>query len=244
MAPGVRICNLSRSVPEMESAQLKLRHMPCDLSDAMAIERAAGDVLSWLSREVPAGEVLLINNSGFGAYGCFPEPNLRHQLELLDVNIRGLVDLTGRMLPVLRERGGAIMNIASTAAFQPTPFMATYGASKAFVLHWSLALNEELKGSGVRAIAVCPGPTATQFFQRAGLKKGSVAGSLSMSAENVVEQALRALAAGRSLVVPGWKNRISAAMAGMAPKRLVTWVAAKVIGRYRVSQVRTRNSPE
>ncbi len=181
--------------------------------------------------------MLLINNSGFGAYGCFPEPNLTHQLELLDVNIRALVELTGRLLPVLRKRGGAVMNIASTAAFQPTPFMATYGASKAFVLHWTLALAAELRGSGVQALAVCPGPTSTQFFRRAGLRQGAVEPGLSMKAEEVVEQSLRALGAGRTLVVPGWKNKAIAALGGTLPKRWVTRLAAKAIGRYRMAQV-------
>ncbi len=201
------------------------------------MERGAEAVLGWLNRDVPAGRVLLINNSGFGAYGAFPEPSLSHQLELLDVNIRALVELTGRLLPEIKRRGGVVMNVASTAAFQPTPYMATYGASKAFVLHWTLALDAELKGSGVRAMAVCPGPTKTEFFRRAGLKKGSVADGLSMSAEAVAEESLRAMGKGRGLVVTGWKNKISAIVGGMAPKRLATWAAEKVVGRYRMSRV-------
>lgn len=214
-----------------------LCHIACDLASPTEVEQAAVEVEAFLKREVPAGRVLLINNSGFGSYGHFPKPNLEHQLGLLDVNIRGLVHLTGRMLPTLRSRGGAIINLASTAAFQPTPYMATYGASKAFVLHWSLALNAELRGSGVRVLTVCPGPTATQFFRRAGLQKGSVADGLSMSSEQVVTASLKALAAHRSLVVTGWKNKISAVAGGMAPKVLATWIAEKVIGRYRLQQV-------
>jgi short-subunit dehydrogenase len=117
--------------------------------------------------------------------------------------------------------------------------MATYGASKAFVLHWSLALNQELKGSGVSTLAVCPGPTTTQFFRRAGLKQGSVADALGMTSEDVVMQSFRALAAGDSLVVTGWKNKISAAAGGMAPKRFATWVAAKIISRYRLTEIKS-----
>jgi len=188
----------------------------------------------FLNREMPKGRVLLINNSGFGSYGCFPEPNLKHQLEMLDVNVRGLVQLTGLLLPTLRARGGVVMNIASTAAFQPTPYMATYGATKAFVLNWSAALNQELRGSGVRVMAVCPGPTATEFFRRAGLKQGSVADALSMTCEEVVLAALRALAARRVVVVTGWKNKLSAAAGAIAPKAAAAWVAEKAIGRYRM----------
>jgi short-subunit dehydrogenase len=235
----LHFCNLSRTVPVIKNEQLKLCHIPCDLGRSESLANAASNVETFLDRDVPAGRILLINNSGFGAYGHFPEPNLTHHLGMLDVNIRGLVDLTGRLLPLLRKRGGVIINLASTAAFQPTPFMATYGASKAFVLHWSLALNQELKGTGVSTLTVCPGPTTTMFFRRAGLKQGSVADALGMTSEDVVMQSFQALASHRSLVVTGWKNRISAAAGSITPKRLATWVAAKIVGRYRLSQVKS-----
>jgi uncharacterized protein len=237
LVPVLQFCNLSRTAPVIKSEKLNLCHLTCDLGQPASIAKAAEEVESFLAHTVPTGRILLINNSGFGSYGSFPEPNLSHQLEILDVNIRGLVDLTGRLLPTIKNRGGVIMNVASTAAFQPTPFMATYAASKAFVLHWSLALNHELKGSGVSTLAVCPGPTSTQFFRRAGLKERTSADSLSMSSEDVVVQSLRALAMGRSLAVTGWKNKISAMAGGMSPKRLATWVAAKVVGRYRMRRV-------
>jgi short-subunit dehydrogenase len=234
LVPTLQFCNLSRTPPVIKREKLNLCHIACDLGCGESVAKAFGEVESFLSRSVPAGRILLINNSGFGSYGAFPEGNLSHELNLVDVNIRGLIHLTGLLMPALKERGGAILHVASTAAFQPTPFMATYGASKAFVLHWGLALNEELKGSGVRSLVVCPGPTATQFFQRAGLAKGTVGESLSMSADEVVMQSLRALAAGQSLVVTGWKNKFSATLGGVAPKRLATWIAGKVIGRYRM----------
>lgn len=215
-----------------------LCHVGCDLSQAGEVERGAVEVEAFLTRDVPAGRVLLINNSGFGSYGRFPEPNRAQQLEMLDLNIRAVVDLTARLLPLLRTRGGVVMNIASTAAFQPTPFMAAYGASKTFVLHWTLALNEEWRGSGLSAMAVCPGPTATQFFRRAGLQDGSVADAMSMPVDAVVMAALRGLAKRRSLVVTGWKNRLLAAAGGAAPKPLAAWISAKVIGRYRMQQGR------
>ncbi len=233
----VHICNLSRTEPGILKGELKLCHFACDLGVPAEIERAAAAVESWLSREVPAGRVLLINNSGFGSYGSFPEPNLRHQLEIIDVNVRGLVDLTGKLLPTLKRRGGAVMNVASTAAFQPTPFMATYGASKAFVLNWSLAMNEELRGSGVRVMAVCPGPTATNFHRRAGLKdrsERSRADSSSMTSEAVAGEALQALGARKPLVATGWKNKLTAAAASLVPKALAARIAARVIERYRV----------
>jgi hypothetical protein len=237
LSPGLVFCNLSRRNPSDINLGKRLNHFHCDVSRADDVTQAAGAVAAFLEREVPVGRILLINNSGFGAYGHFPEPNLAHQLEMLDVNIRGLVQLTGLLLPLLRRRGGAIINVASTAAFQPTAYLAAYGASKAFVLHYSLALNEELRGSGVSTLAVCPGPTATEFFQRAGLGKGSVAETLSMSADEVVLAALRALGAGRSVVVTGWKNKLAAFFASKLPKAVAARVAAMVLERYRLKQV-------
>lgn len=208
------------------------------MSRPAEIERAAAELIGFIDRIVPTGRILLINNSGFGAYGHFPEPNLPHQLEMIDVNVRAVVHLTGLLLPLLKARGGAVVTIASTAAFQPTAYMATYGASKAFVLHWTLALNEELRGSGVHALAVCPGPTATQFFRRAGLQEGSVSGALSMSCEEVVTASFRALAAGRSQVVPGWKNKTYSFVSSMLPKPLSARVGAKVLARFRLKKVK------
>ena len=235
--PALQFCNLSRREPVIKISGKRLNHFPCDLSRPAELAQAAEAVTGFLAQAVPTGRVLLINNAGFGAYGHFPAPNLAHQLEMLDLNIRGLVDLTGRLLPLLQARGGAIMNIASTAAFQPTAYAATYGASKAFVLHWSLALNEELRGTGVRSLAVCPGPTATEFFKRGGLQEGSVGDSLSMTCEEVVMASLRALAAGRSQVVTGWKNQVGAFFASKLPKPWAAWLAARVLARYRLKQV-------
>lgn len=229
-------CNLSRRDPEIKNLGKRLNHFPCDLSRADDVVRAAGEVAAFV-RGLPAGRVLLINNSGFGAYGRFPEPNLQHQLEMLDVNIRALVQLTGLLLPLLRERGGVVMHIASTASFQPTPYMATYGASKAFVLNWSLALNEELRGTNVRSLAVCPGATESEFYKRAGLQKGSVAKSLIMTSEDVVRIAYEALAAEKSLVVTGWKNRLTAIVASFPARALVARLARRVIARARLKQV-------
>jgi short-subunit dehydrogenase len=234
--PALQFCNLSRREPGVKITDIKLNHFPCDLSRAPDIARAAAAIEAFLAQAVPAGRILLINNSGFGAYGHFPEPNLPYQLELIDVNIRALVELTGRFLPLLKARGGAIINVASTAAFQPTPYMATYGASKAFVLHWSLALHAELRGSGVTALAVCPGPTTTNFSKRAGMNSSFNVSSLTMDCEPVILMALRALAAGRSQVVTGWKNKVTAFVGSKLPKPLVARFAEKILSRYQVKR--------
>jgi short-subunit dehydrogenase len=116
-----------------------LNHFSCDLSRPAEIEPVALALREFLEREVPAGRILLVNNSGLGAFGATGEVELARELEMIDVNIRAVVHLTGLLLPLLRQRGGMVITIASTVAFQPTPFAATYGASKAFVLHWTLA---------------------------------------------------------------------------------------------------------
>ena len=235
--PGAVICNLSRGVPDINISQLNLRHVPCDLADSEAIGPAVGEVLTLLEKYAPQGPVLLINNSGFGSYGRFAEVNLEKHLGMIDVNVRAVVELTARLLPTLRERGGAVITVASTAAFQPTPYLATYGATKAFVLHWSLALNEELRGTNVRTLALCPGPTSTAFFRRAGLKQGAVSDSLGQTCEQVIDEALRALAKGRPMVVSGWKNKVMAAVSSKLPKPFITSLSAKILGKYRLKQV-------
>lgn len=231
--PELGFGNLSRRLPEINNSQLRLRHFPCDLGDTAALPGKISEVLNWLKHDVPPGRVLLVNNSGFGGYGRFDEVGADHQLGMIDVNVRAVVALTAGLLPVLRERGGCVITIASTAAFQPTPYLATYGATKAFVLHWSLALNEDLRGSGVRALAVCPGPTSTDFFRRAGLKQGSVSDSFGQTSGQVVDEALAAFASGRAQVVTGWKNKLMVFGASLLSKPLIARLAAGILKRYR-----------
>ena len=210
-----------------------MNHFPCDLARAGEIERVAAALDGFLRREVPRGRILLINNSGFGSFGRFLDLDLERELQMVDLNVRAVVHLTGKLLPLLRERGGAVMNIASTVAFQPTPFAATYGAGKAFVLHWTVALNEELRGTGVRALAVCPGTTTTEFFQAAGVGVSGVAAAFRMTSEAVVEKSFRALAAGRTQVVPGWHNQIYSFLGARLPKPVAARVAALMLARIR-----------
>jgi hypothetical protein len=235
--PEVFICNLSRREPGTFSGQLKPRHVPVNLTDSAALAAAADEVAEWVSGQAPRGKMLLVNNSGFGGYGRVDELEREHQLEMMDLNMRAVVDLTARLLPVLKARGGVVINIASTASFQPTAFMATYGATKAFLLHWSLALNEDLRGSGVRALAVCPGPTATEFFRRAGLRQGAVSDRWGETADDVVRTTLRALESGRAQVVSGWVNWAMAAVASRLPKPWAARLGAMVLAKFRMSRV-------
>jgi len=237
--PELHFFNLSRTKPAgLKSVELehKLRHLECDFTDRTALDKAADRLVSELSEIHASGRILLINNSGYGTYGAFPKPNIVRNLEMLDVNLRAPMLLTERLMPLLGERGGAVVNIASTAAFQPMPGMAVYAASKSFVLHWSLGLREELRSSGVQVLAVCPGPTSTAFFRNAGLEKQILPGSLGQEPEDVVRTTWRALESGKGLVVSGWQNKITAFLASRMPKVLASRLAGRVVQHFRPSE--------
>ncbi len=215
-------------------------HLSTDLSDSAALEAALVPIREQL-RAAPPGEVLLINNSGFGDYGPAQFCDIDKQLNMIDLNVRAVVDLTTRLLPEMCERGGVVMNIASTAAFQPTPFLATYGASKAFVLNWTLALNEDLRGSPLRAMVVCPGPTRSNFFKRAGfetppMQAGGANAALDMTADAVVQLALKGLTKQKPLVVTGWKNHCIAFFGSKSPRVLVTRLGGAILRKLRLGE--------
>lgn len=231
-----RICNLSRTIPDIGSAEKFLFHVPCDLSDPVALEAAIGRVESWLEDEAPAGRrrVLLINNSGFGSCGPFPEPSLERQLAMMRLNALAPVHLTGRLLPLLAARGGVVLNVSSTASFQPTPWMATYGATKAFLTSWSLAMDEEWRQRGLRFVALCPGPTATNFFREAGFDAPPLSGLPGDRADTVAHTGLRAVLDGRPLIVSGLFNKVLVACSSRLPKVLVTRLSGAILKRVRL----------
>lgn len=149
---------------------------------------------------------LLINNAGFGDYGPFAQSSRQRQLEMIQLNIMALVDLTHQFLPVIQQRRGSIINLASTAAFQPMPYLSVYAATKAFVLSFSEALWAENQQYGVKVLAVCPGPTETGFFIEANFPESFSKGSESKvqtSPSEVVSEALKALEADQPNVVTG-----------------------------------------
>jgi short-subunit dehydrogenase len=229
--PELQVFNLSRSL-HADFLQIKgLRHIPCDLSDPAQIEHVANLLNADLSSL--SGKVLFINNAGFGAYGPFPSPHLEHQLGLLDVNIRAMVHLTGRLLPLLEKRGGGIINIASTAAFQPTPYLSTYGASKAFVLNWSLSLSVDLRSLGIEVMTVCPGPTESQFFQRAGFDEPPLKSKMGHTSAAVAASVFCDFERGRLLCVPGRLNRLIVFFARRFPLLWVLFLSDRILRRIR-----------
>jgi short-subunit dehydrogenase len=171
---------------------------------------------------------MLINNAGFGSMGEFSQLDLANELNMIDLNIKALVELTHRFLqPMLAKKQGAIINVASTAAFQPVPFMATYAATKAFVLSFSEALWEENRSYGIKIIALCPGVTDTNFFEAARGHKPPA--RVSQTAEEVVDTALRGIASGKSHVISGWTNFLMTQSERLVPRSLVIRLAGKMM---------------
>ena len=169
---------------------------------------------------------LLINNAGFGSMGDFAKLDIERELQMIRLNIGALVGLTHRYLEPMRRRGkGTIINISSTAGFQPIPFMATYAATKAFVTSFSEALAEENEPFGIEVIAVCPGSTETPFFETGKVGREFAAKGME-TPEQVVETTLRAIGTGKARVVSGWKNKLVAGAATLAPNSLLTRVIA------------------
>jgi short-subunit dehydrogenase len=167
----------------------------------------------------------LVNNAGFGTYGLFAETDLKSELELLQVNVVALTHLSKLFLPgMLARRRGYVMNVASTAAFQPGPLMAVYYASKAYVLSLSEALSNECEGTGVRISALCPGPTETGFVAAAGMNESKLFDRAVMDARTVALEGYRGLLAGKTIVIPGLRNNLLARSIGLFPRGLVTKV--------------------
>jgi uncharacterized protein len=171
----------------------------------------------------------LINNAGFGLGGKFAETDLTAELEMMQVNMVALVQLSKLFLPAMvARRQGKIMNVASTAAFQPGPLMAVYYATKAFVLSFTEAIANELAGTGVTVTALCPGPTQSEFQRRAHIEntrliKGKLIGLMSSAA--VAQLGYRGLMQGKRLVIPGFINKLGVQSVRLSPRRVTTQVA-------------------
>lgn len=194
---------LQQLAQELQSQfQIQVEVLPQDLT----IANAATTVLTTVTQKNLTID-LLINNAGFGDYGPFAQSSRQRQLEMIQLNILALVDLTYQFLPLMQQRrSGSIINLASTAAFQPLPYLSIYAASKAFVLSFSEALWAENQEYGVKVLALCPGPTETSFFKEANFPQSFTKGSdsqIQTSPEEVVNEALKALAANQSNVVTG-----------------------------------------
>lgn len=173
---------------------------------------------------------VLVNNAGYASYGPFAQADLRNELDEMQVNTMALTALTRLFLPgmIERKRGG-ILNLASTAAFQPGPNMAVYCATKAFVLSFTEALAYELRKTGVRVTALCPGATRSAFFDRANMHDVRFAQGSSMDSATVARVGYQGLMRGKPVVIPGTSNRLLTMVTRLTPRRLVTRMAGQIL---------------
>ena len=176
---------------------------------------------------------LLVNNAGFGTAGNFVELPVGKEDEQIRLNVLALMRLTHAVLPGMVQRGhGGVINVSSVGGFQPGPRNATYSATKAFVTSFTEALHEEMRGTGVKVLALCPGFTRTEFHERGGFDTQHLPKAAWQKPEAVVDAALAAHDRGKALCVPGMQNKAAASMVHLAPRGLVRRVSSKVAERF------------
>lgn len=218
---GIRM-DLERAFP------IRVKVIAADLSRP----DAARGVFDELEREKLAPDVL-INNAGFGLFGTFTETDGEAETRMIGLNIVALTDLTKLVLKGMSERGrGKILNVASTAAFRSGPLMAVYCATKAYVLSFSEAIAEELKGTGVTVTALCPGPTVSGFAHEAGLRRSrSIGLRRLLSPEAVAEYGYRSMMKGKPVAIPGLTNKMVVSTLRFLPPSMVTTITRRIRGK-------------
>ena len=211
---------------DLESAfGIRVTVVPSDLSKPEGARRVLDEVA-----KLGLAIEILVNNAGFGVYGAFAGTDIGREREMIQVNVVAVTELTKGVLPgMLQRRTGKILNVASTAAFQPGPLMSVYYATKAYVLSFSEAIGNELAGTGVDVTALCPGPTETEFQKQAGLEQTRLfTGPLVMDARAVALAGYRGMLRGKRVVVPGLMNKAMVQSLRLSPRRLVTAVARRI----------------
>lgn len=232
-AQGRPLVLVARSAGALESLAVDLRQrhgvrvevVPADLSAPGAADEVVAEIVG---RGVTVDT--LVNNAGFGLFGTHVGTRLDDEQQMIDLNVTALTRLTKRLLPAMVERGhGRILNVASTAAFQPGPYMAVYYATKAYVLSYSEALAEELRGTGVTVTVLCPGPTASGFQDRAHMHDSAlVKGKKLPEAKAVADYAVQAMDRGQRVAIHGALNWLLAQSVRFTPRALTTRIVARL----------------
>jgi hypothetical protein len=229
-ADGHDLVLVARRRDRLEALAGQLQQAHGVKAHVVAADLAVSDGPRRVLEEVRRLEVsvdFLVNNAGFGTSGAFSEIDLKRELEMVQVNIVALLELTRALLPgMVARKSGRILNIGSTAGFQPGPFMAAYYASKAFVNSFTEALWYELRGTGVTATVSCPGATATEFAAVAGNDRSRLFRMGAASPSAVAREAYRAMMAGRPIVVHGMRNKVGVQLLRVSPRGAIRAVAA------------------
>ena len=219
-ARGQQLVLVARRKERLDGLAAELgnaRAFEMDLSEPGATERLMADIAA-------QGETveLLVNNAGFGLAGRFAELDGTRQREMIDLNCGALAELAHAVLPgMISRKGGGILNVASTAAFQPGPGMAVYFATKAFVLSFSEALHDEARRHGVKVSCLCPGPTRTEFRSVSGFNPKGPAGKIAADAAAVVAAGLKGLDRNQAVVVPGLSNKLISQLHRLFPRAVM-----------------------
>jgi short-subunit dehydrogenase len=231
-ADGSALVLVARSGDKLEALAQELRER-----HAVAVRVIAKDLADPAASDEIAAELarngididVLVNNAGFGLGGQFVQLSLDRQMEMIQVNVAALVKLTGLLLPAMvKRRRGGILNVGSTAAFQPGPNMAIYFASKAFVLSFSEALADEVRPHGITVTCLAPGPVATNFAAAASLENSRLFQQNVLDVRKVAEAGYRALRGHKTLVVPGLMNKLGVFAVRFAPRSLVRKISGRL----------------
>jgi short-subunit dehydrogenase len=230
-ARGRNVLLVARSEDKLIALCNELGRSTSIRAQYLALDLREPDASRQLLEETKKRELeidMLINNAGFGSMGDFAKLDLDRELEMLQLNVRAVVELTHRFLGPMRERKrGTIINVASTAGFQAVPYMSTYAATKAFVLSFSEALWEENRLHGIHVMALCPGVTETNFFEAANMDRPPM--RTIQTPEEVVDSALRGLARQKHIVISGWTNWFTVEAERFVPRSMVTKVTGKAL---------------
>lgn len=230
---GYQVCLVARRRALLDKIAERLRTKNDAMVEVVEADLTAPGGVSSLvdtlrTRKFPID--ILVNNAGFGSFGPFDSVSVEEQTRMIRLNCEALTELTWHALSQMKlKRSGRILNVASTAAFQPGPLMAVYYATKAYVLHFSEAIADELDGSGITVTVLCPGPAQTGFQQAAKMEGSNlVKGKRIMGAREVAEAGFKALLEGRRIVIPGLKNRLLANSVRLAPRGVITKLVRKM----------------
>ena len=228
-ADGYDVVLVARTAEPLETVAAEIQRKTSRKAVIFPIDLSEPNAAHALTKSVSEAGLtvdVLINNAGFGLIGKFWELPEDQQVQMIELNIGALTQLTRLCLPAMVERrSGFILNVASTAAFQPGPLMSVYYASKAYVVSFSEAIHNEAKDFGVKVCCLCPGPTSTEFLKRAGMAETKLFKGSAMSAAEVAQIGWDAMRAGKSLVVAGALNATIAFLTRFGPRQMIASIA-------------------